>query len=54
MRTNPSAAEKVAGTTSMRNDRELRVLVLALLIVLAIVAGVIGVLYLWIGGRFYG
>lgn len=38
----------------MRNDRELRVLVLALLIVLAIVAGVIGVLYLWIGGRFYG
>jgi len=38
----------------MRNDRELRVLVLALLIVLAIVAGVIGVLYLWIGVRFYG
>lgn len=37
----------------MRNDRELRALVLALLIVLAIVAGVITVLYFWVGGWFY-
>lgn len=38
----------------MRNDRELRALVFALLIVLAIVAGIICVLYLWIGVRLYG